>query len=185
MPDGTAEAVPSRLRAVNGRTISSGAEAPNMAKHLTSERKLRPHKEQSLSANRETRPPSELPASSKSARSLLRRARRRRSPWRCRASTTPFWPVIVVVSKAERPKRTRSGRNISPCSNCSPTACNPNKAAINGFEWVGAFGEGALAECSGAIGIALKDGLLHRFGKLIGHDDLASRAIWPSGIARF
>ena len=106
-----------------------------MAKHLTSERKLRPHKEQSFSANREARPPSELPASSKSARSLLRGARRRRSPWRCRASTTPFWPVIVVVSKAERPKRTRSGRNISPCSNCSPTACNPKKAAINGFEW--------------------------------------------------
>jgi hypothetical protein len=60
-----------------------------------------------------------------------------------------------------------------------------NKAAINGFEWVDALGEGALAECSGAIGIALKDGLLHRFGKLIGHDDLASRAFWPSGIARF
>jgi hypothetical protein len=48
VPDGTAEAVPSRLRAVNGRTISSGAEAPNMAKHLTSERKLRHHKEQEL-----------------------------------------------------------------------------------------------------------------------------------------
>jgi hypothetical protein len=28
-----------------------------------------------------------------------------------------------------------------------------NKAAINGFEWVDALGEGALAECSGAIGI--------------------------------
>jgi hypothetical protein len=39
---GTADAVPSRLRAVNGRTISSGAEAPKMAKHLTSEWKLRP-----------------------------------------------------------------------------------------------------------------------------------------------
>ena len=59
-----------------------------------------------------------------------------------------------------------------------------NKAAINGFEWVDALGEGALADCSGAIGIALKDGLLHRFGQLIGHDDLASRAFWPSGIAR-
>src|SRR5260370_18303753 len=103
VPDGTAEAVPSRLRAVNGRTISSGAEAPNMAKHLTSERKLRPHKEQSLSANRETRPPSELPASSKTARSLLRRPRAKRSPQRCTASNTPLLAVIVVGSQADRP----------------------------------------------------------------------------------
>lgn len=52
-----------------------------------------------------------------------------------------------------------------------------NKAAINGFEWVDAFGEGALAECSGAIGIALKDRLLQRFGKLIGHDDCLARVL--------
>jgi hypothetical protein len=187
-----------------------------MAKHLTSQRKLRPHNEQSFSANRETRPPSELPASSKSARSLLRRVRRRRSPWRCRASTTPFWPVVRVeflgfqreilegnidaeIENLEAARREHGscGLHRFACEDqvgkkhfalpelLADGVQSQNKAAINGFEWVDVLGEGALAECSGAIGIALKDGLLHRFGKLIGDDDLASRAFWPSGIARF
>jgi hypothetical protein len=63
-------------------------------------------------------------------------------------------------------------------------AQSQNKAAIDGLEWVDAFGEGALAERPGSVWIALKDGLLHRFEKLIRHDGSASSAFWPSGITR-
>jgi len=78
------------------------------------------------------------------------------------------------------PASTRSGRNISPASNCLPYGVQSgNEAMMNGIERRDALGDCLETEFPGVVRIAIDDGLLHFLEELILHEDLASSGNEP------